>query len=180
MADIAITRSVSIVVNEVDYNNYGDMVFTDMEGNDYKISVKRVGFFKDIISPGKAVTLNYAMSPFGKEYIYNAKLVEGALPPPIKPTTVPVPPTTTSHEDKVQKNIRENMDVKAEAIERLFWLKEDGKWLRLWTEHPETCKLPDFKNALAIHYFAQMQQSQGFTVKKKEKKEAIDPDHIPY
>ncbi len=91
MPEVTITRKHVIVVDTVGENAYKDMVFKDKEGNDYKISTKRVQYFESKIVAGQAVQLNYAMSSFGKEYIYSAELVAGNLPPPVKPTTIPVP-----------------------------------------------------------------------------------------
>ena len=37
MVEKEIVRSTVIVVGSVEYNDYGDLVFTDEAGNDYKI-----------------------------------------------------------------------------------------------------------------------------------------------
>lgn len=85
MADIV--RSEIIVVDTVEYNDYGDMLFTDKGGGNHKITAKRISHFKDVILPESAVTLNFAMA-YNKEFIWNAVPVAGELPPPTKP----VPP----------------------------------------------------------------------------------------
>ncbi len=90
MVETTITRTQIIVVDSVGENSYHDMTFRDKEGKDYKISVKRVQYFKEIILPNTAVQLNYAKA-YDKEYIYSAVQVMSALPPPQKATTVPVP-----------------------------------------------------------------------------------------
>ncbi len=83
MPEQAITKTQIIVVNEVGTNTYGDLTFTDKAGADYKVSVKRKQYFEKIIVQGVAVQLNYAMSSFGKEYIYSAVQVKDALPQPV-------------------------------------------------------------------------------------------------
>ncbi len=88
MAEATIVRSQCIVVNEVGANSYGDLTFTDKENNQYKISVKRKQYFEKVILPNVAVQLNYAMSSFGKEYIYSAVQVKEGLPPPVTPKVV--------------------------------------------------------------------------------------------
>jgi hypothetical protein len=100
MPDQTITRNEIIVVDKVANNQYGDLTFTDKSGKSYKVSNKRVSYFKDVIVEGMAVQLNYAMSSFGKEYIYSAAQVKDNLPPPQKPqepiqkTTVIAGPTS--------------------------------------------------------------------------------------
>jgi len=61
-------------------NNYGDLIFTDGDGSQYKIGNKREHLFENIIE-GQAVELYYAVY-MDKKYICGAKLVDGALPPP--------------------------------------------------------------------------------------------------
>ena len=91
-----ITREQIIVVNKVDKNSYGDLVFTDKENGEYKVSNKRIQYFEKIISPDTAVKLSYAMSSFGKEYIYKAEKVSDALSSS-KDLGKPFPP----HQDEI-------------------------------------------------------------------------------
>ena len=77
MTEQAITKTQIIVVQEVGANTYGDLTFTDKAGGDYKVSVKRKQYFEKVIIPGMAVQLNYAMSSFGKEYIYYSNKYRG-------------------------------------------------------------------------------------------------------
>ncbi len=79
MAEVIITRKQIVVVDTVGENSYKDLTFTDKEGNAYKISNKRVQYFKDKILPGRAVQLNFAKA-YDKEYIYSADFVEDKLP----------------------------------------------------------------------------------------------------
>ena len=91
MPKVTITRKHVIVVDTVGENSYKDMTFKDKEGNDYKISNERVQYFEGKIVAGQAVQLNYAMSSFGKEFIYSAELIKDKLPSPVRVETVPVP-----------------------------------------------------------------------------------------
>ena len=88
MTEPKITRSNVIVVKSVEHNNYGDLVFTDEGGVDYKVGIKRAKYFEDVIIVNRAVQLNFAEA-YNKEYIYYAKPVEGELPPPQKPELLP-------------------------------------------------------------------------------------------
>ena len=85
MPEQAIIRTQVIVVGEVGTNTYGDLTFTDKEGGAYKVSAKRKPYFDKVIVPGMAVQLSYAMSSFGKEYVYGAVQVKDNLPPPTTP-----------------------------------------------------------------------------------------------
>lgn len=87
--EVKFTRQSIIIVNTVNKNQYGDLEWTDKEGNSYKIPVKRAIHFEKIIVPDMAVQLNYAMSAFGREYIYSAIQVKDNLPP-----AQPIPPPT--------------------------------------------------------------------------------------
>lgn len=71
-----IIRSESIVVSTVTTDKFGNLNFTDTANNTYRISSKRVLYFKDTIISGKQVELDYAMSSFGKEYIYSAREIK--------------------------------------------------------------------------------------------------------
>ena len=88
---VEITRHQDIVVASVQANSFGDLEFTDTEGGNYKIGAKRVSYFKDVLISDRAVRLNYVMSSFGKEYIYNAipaeQLVRAKEPVPEIPKT---------------------------------------------------------------------------------------------
>ncbi len=68
---VEITGKKDVVVASVQTNSFGDLEFTDTEGGNYKIGVRRVPYFKDVIIPQQAVRLNYTTA-YGKEYIYNA------------------------------------------------------------------------------------------------------------
>ncbi len=94
MAEQKIIRTQIIGVKDVGQNSYGDLTFTDEAGGEYKVSAKRKQYFEKVIVPGKAVQLNYAMSSFGKEYIYTAVPAKGDTIPasPQPPVASSVPP----------------------------------------------------------------------------------------
>lgn len=93
MPEISFTRQPIIIVDTVEKDTYGNLLFKDKSGNPYKISKgekNRVKYFETVIVPNMGVQLNYAMSSFGKEYIYSATQVKDmikqvAAPPTIKP-----------------------------------------------------------------------------------------------
>lgn len=96
-----ITRKQVIVVDTVESNDYGDMLFTDKEGNNYKISSKRVQYFEGVVVEGTGVELSYSTA-YNKEYIYSAVQVKDGLPPPVKAETQRVgdAPSTSSDRDR--------------------------------------------------------------------------------
>jgi len=79
MPEIKITREQITVVDKVDKNSYGDLVFTDKEGVKYKIGNKRIQYFEKAILPDTTIKLSFATSSFGKEYIYRADKVSDEL-----------------------------------------------------------------------------------------------------
>ena len=77
-----ITRYAVVTVDGVDdINQYGDLNFSDTEGNKHKIGNKRSKLFEAII-PGRAVKLGYAVY-MNKEYIASIELFDGQ---PAEPT----------------------------------------------------------------------------------------------
>ncbi len=90
-----IIRKEVVVVESMDYDKYGNLLFKDKGGNDHKIGVKRIELAKQIVE-GRAVELGYS-EYMNKEYIAEAKLVEGGLPPPVTPIPrLPQQPITSS------------------------------------------------------------------------------------
>ncbi len=100
MADVEITRKKIIVVDSVGKNDYGDLIFNDKEGNDYKVSAKRRQYFDKIIELDAAVQLNYS-SFKGREYVYSAVQVKDSLPE-AKPETKQGAPQSKSSPVKPQ------------------------------------------------------------------------------
>jgi len=107
MAEQTIIRTQIIGVKDVGQNSYGDLTFTDEVGAEYKVSAKRKQYFEKVIIPGRAVLLHYAMSSFGKEYIYKAATVGGdAIPAPSQPpaassvSPLPVKPPVANPSEK--------------------------------------------------------------------------------
>jgi len=124
MVDTKITRSEVVVVDEASNNAYGDLVFTDKGGNTHKVGNKRVQFFTDVIIPGKAVQLNYAVA-YEKEYIYNAKLVEGELTEPTAPPTSQVvkehmPPQTTQRPAPMDENKMRQYSIETQSSMKMI------------------------------------------------------------
>ncbi len=161
MAEAVITKSKVITVGAVDHNTYGDLTFTDKEGNSYKVAVKRIKFFESIITPGAAVKLNYAEA-YGKPYIYSAVRVEGALPPAVKP----------------QEPLQEHQEVIKEAVKSTTTAvkevsgQEQGMW---WKEMGECFRTGLFKKdegvgkTLWIRYCSQMLDKLGISIETKGK-----------
>jgi hypothetical protein len=87
MPEPIITKEKIVVVASREENQYGAILFTDKEGNNYKISEKRKELGNQIIKD-YAVKLKFA-AYMGKEYIAGAELVKDNLPPPAKPQAMP-------------------------------------------------------------------------------------------
>lgn len=66
-------RKQIITVATSKLNTYGDLEFTDTEGNSYKVGKARVNHF-EVIQEGAEVILEWAVNPHKKdsEYIYSA------------------------------------------------------------------------------------------------------------
>ncbi len=114
-----IIRTAIIIVDKVEKNTYGDLTWTDKEGNSYKIPVKRAMHFDKIILPDMAVQLNYAMSSFGREYIYSAIQVKDKLPPPQKiapPTARELPPKPSEIVPTASEPLKKPLDLKTRQI----------------------------------------------------------------
>ncbi len=122
--EVEITRKQVIVVGEVSQNSYGDLTFTDKEGKGYKVGAKRRQYF-DIIQPGVAVQLNYAVY-MKKEYIYNATQVTDAIPeqaPQLHSVQAPKPPPQAT---KSIPSLPQEKNREIAPVERGMWLKEMG------------------------------------------------------
>ncbi len=82
-----------IVVGATRVDEYGNLWVTPQgRGEEVKIAKKREKLHP-LFAQGKAVMCHWE-TYMDKPYISGAKLVEGELPPPVKPGTVPVPPET--------------------------------------------------------------------------------------
>jgi len=86
-------RKITIVKTEIvtpvdkDTNDFGDILFHDNVGNEYKINQKRARLGEQIVV-GRAVELGYG-NYMNYDFIAEARLVEGALPPAKEPYTPP-------------------------------------------------------------------------------------------
>ncbi len=112
--EVKIIRTQVVVVADREENQYGDTIFHDMEGNEYKLGNKRA-HLSDQIVVGRATELGWAH--FNNDYIATAKLVEGELPEATKP-----PGGERTESGKPNH--------KPSGEERGMWLKELGSMLR--------------------------------------------------
>ena len=80
-------KQIIVVKSVLDKDDYGSLLFTDQEDKAYKIGVKRVHLFNQIIE-GRAVELFWDTYK-GKMYIADARLVEPGEPRPIPQDSVP-------------------------------------------------------------------------------------------
>jgi len=69
-----ITKSTEIIVKSREFNSYNDLLFTDTDGNNYKVSNKRVQYVDNAIQEGRLVKLNWSTA-YNRDYIYNAELL---------------------------------------------------------------------------------------------------------
>ncbi len=90
MDKTVITRFIVVTIANKNLNTYGDLIFTDAAGTEYKLGKKREKYF-GAIQPGKTVKLSYA-EYMQKEYIAEVALAEPTQPLQKKynPTTPPV------------------------------------------------------------------------------------------
>ncbi len=129
MTEQTITKTQIIVVNEVGTNIYGDLTFTDKAGGSYKVSNKRKSYFGKVILSGAAVQLNYAMSSFGKEYIYSAVQVKDQLSPPVIPSQVKLSNVEQSSSKKMSKEDWAEKDrITRKSVERQKALELAKDW----------------------------------------------------
>lgn len=159
MPEAKITRSIVITVNTVDHNSYGALIFTDKEGTEYKVSDKRAKFFDEIILPDRAVQLNFAVA-YEKEYIYNAKPVEGELPPPTKPQVL------EEHAKVIEEAVKA---VKPEipGAERGLWWKEMGRCFQSGLFKKDDKEGVGY--TLWVRYCTEMLDKLGITIETKGK-----------
>jgi len=78
-----IIESKTIVVDFANLNDYGDLIVTDKEGQDYKVAKKRE-HLHSLFTEDRAITLHFAKY-MDKRYVADASIPE--LPPPTKPKT---------------------------------------------------------------------------------------------
>jgi hypothetical protein len=125
MPEVEITKSKVVIVDTVGENQYRDMVFKDKEGNEYKISNKRIQYFKDAIKPDFVVQLDYAMSSFGKEYIFSATPAKDKLPPPVK---APVAQVDIATQKEIKEANKPQFDLRQRSISLSYgvWLAQYG------------------------------------------------------
>jgi len=75
-----ITRTAVVTVATIEKDQYGNLKFTDTEGGNHKLGVKRPHLFDQVIV-GRAVKLGYSVFN-NNEYISQAGLFDGQPDPP--------------------------------------------------------------------------------------------------
>jgi len=153
MAEREITRKQIIVVGKVGKNTYGDLVFDDKDGSSYKVSVKRIAYFEKVVLPGATIQLNYAMSSFGKEYIYSAVLIKDGIPDAPQPQISPIADAL------VIKPLTEHKS----SPETGMWWGQVGEMLRCGDIDKSTPQGKTIRSA----YYAEMLRVLGITFKEK-------------
>lgn len=148
-------NSTIIVVGVTETDGYGNLWVTPAGGGDkVKIGEKR-SQLHPLFEQGKAVMLHWETYR-NRPYVANAKLVEGELPPPVKPILPAL------EQAKIDADLRE----KPSGQEVGLWWKEMGEWLRV----KEFEKGADpFWKSLRKAYFAQM--FSVLNIKIEDKKE---------
>jgi len=91
-----------IVVGYTEIDEYGNLLVTDKGGGVTRIAKKRERLFT-LFQQGQAVELDW-QTYMNKDYVADAKLVEGALPPPVEPLSASVPVGSHSRETSTSKN----------------------------------------------------------------------------
>lgn len=82
MVEIKIVKKTIVTVADKEENQYGDIIFHDREGNQYKLGVKRAHLNEKLVV-GQAVELGwgrYKDATKSIEYIADVKLVSEELP----------------------------------------------------------------------------------------------------
>lgn len=125
MPEQTIINSTVIRLSEAQATNnqYGDLLFTDDQGNEYKINNKRSAFFSIIrANAGKEVKLGWSKFN-GKEYIATVGIIAptqattqkqtGNVPQRANPTTTPQnPPISGAEKGMILKEIGDNFRTK--------------------------------------------------------------------
>ncbi len=84
-----IIKETIIIVDKTHNDDYGNLIVTDKEGKETKVSNKREHLF-NLFQPGVVVRLSWA-EYMKKQYVSDAQLVKDAIPeqPPKQPTETP-------------------------------------------------------------------------------------------
>ena len=116
--ELKIERYDVVTVKSSSQNGYGDLLFTDTEGQSHKIGNKRSNLYDQIIE-GRAVKLGYAIY-MNKEYIATAELFDGN--PPAEKQVAPI----TAGVEKKEAPTRSPQDGAARGM----LVKEMGDMMR--------------------------------------------------
>jgi hypothetical protein len=113
-------KDTIIVVGVTETDGFGNLFVTPQGGGDkIKIGVKRQHLYP-LFEQGRAVMLHWE-TYMNKPYVADAKLVEGELPPPVKPEV----PEEYPDKEQIPKTRGE-----FSPQEVGMWWKEVGEWLR--------------------------------------------------
>ena len=152
-----IIRTQVVVVADRDINQYGDTIFHDGEGKEYKLGNKRADMSDQIVE-GRAVSLGWANFK-DRDYIATAKLVEGELPDEVKPTAH----AYKAPESAAPKTQPARYDPSGQ--ERGMWWKQLGDDLR--SGHVD--RTSSLGKALRKCYFAEMFKVLDITMEEEVK-----------
>lgn len=137
-------KETVIVVETTDLDDYGNLKVFDKGGGTTRIN-KKHEYLHKLFEPGSAIKLTWD-SYKGKEYVNDAVLVEGELPPPQKPGILP---DHQKEVDKARASVRE-----PSGQEIGLWWKEIGEGLRsgYFEKHIDRATYL----AMDVAYFAQL------------------------
>ena len=153
-------REITIVKKEIvtpidrNENTYGDILFHDKAGKEYKISNKRAHLGSEIVE-GQAVELGYG-NYMNRDYIAEARLVSDNLPPPIKSH---IPDEKKAAE--MCKEVETQKPINPQEIG--LWFKEVGEMIRAGMLKSKNADgTPNLRNhALQLVYFNRMCEVLG-------------------
>ena len=152
MPEPTIIRTQVVVVADRDVSQYGDTIFHDGEGNEFKLGKKRA-HLSDQIVEGHAVQIGWA-NYMNKDYIATVKLVEGKLPPPVKPKPV-------ESANPPEEEVKAAIQAKINPQERGMWWKELGEMLR----SSDIDKTTKHGKALRIFFYSEMYRVLDIDIK---------------
>jgi len=148
-----------IIVGATEKDQYGNLLVTP-HGSTEKI---RIGKKRENLHPlfeqGKAILLHWE-TYMNKTYVADAKLVEGEIPPPVKPAPGTMPPQEEIDKTKEAQKPEQHKS----SPETGMWWKELGDMLRCG----DIDKTKPFGKALRTVYYAEMLRVLHIEIKQKE------------
>lgn len=168
MPEVTFTKQPVICVDTVSKNPYGDLEWTDKDGGKYKIPSKRAIHFEKTIVPDMWVQLSYAMSSFGKEYIYSAVQVKDKIGPPVQLKPIPdseIPHATPKPSPQPPESARKPPEEDSSlTIRGRFWWAQLGDSIRVG----DIDKTKPEGKLLRTIYYAEMFKVLGINIEKGE------------